>query len=142
MARVLVIAPLAGAILSKLKHDPCSNASASLALSAYSGATLFTFMFMTGGTYVLDNNGFKASVEWGFLLFFGVACSLAVICPWANVFGAIFFPPYPDNDIIASWPDACRRSYRNSSGGPASHDPHGSRNLASAAPVRGLPPGI
>ncbi len=53
MARIMVVAPVAKAISDRLGAKNRSNASASLALSAYVGCTVLTFMFMTAGTYCL-----------------------------------------------------------------------------------------
>lgn len=53
MARIMVVEPVAKAISDRLGVKNRSSASASLALSAYAGCTVLTFMFMTAGTYCL-----------------------------------------------------------------------------------------
>ncbi len=53
MARIMVVAPIAKAASDRLGAKDRSNASASLALSAFAGCTVLTFMFMTAGTYCL-----------------------------------------------------------------------------------------
>jgi len=53
MARIMVVAPVAKALSHRVGFTDRSSRSASLALSAYAGCTVLTFMFMTAGTYCL-----------------------------------------------------------------------------------------
>jgi len=70
MPRIVVVAPVANAIANGLGFKPRSNESASLSLAAFTGCTVLTFMFMTGGTYCLVGwsllpDAAKAEFGWG-----------------------------------------------------------------------------
>jgi anion transporter len=52
-ARIVLVIPLARAISEKIGFRSASNGAAGMTLSAYSGASQMTFMFLTGSTYCL-----------------------------------------------------------------------------------------
>lgn len=101
-ARLAIIVPLCQEISQVIGFEPRSNGSASLSLSAFTGFSVMSFMFLTGGTYCLIGWNLlaepsRATFSWGDWMLAAlpagvVTLGLLLVAVW-------FFFPVPSKEF-------------------------------------------